>query len=79
MLVSRGRLGGRVRSHNACCVVCAVVRLMHYKYEFEYGSNSTAWWRREALGEYLPALNRGNPSLRQFAKHQGWNVADKLY
>lgn len=33
------------------------------------GSDSRAWWTRVFVREYLPALERGNPSLQSFVEH----------
>jgi hypothetical protein len=31
-----------------------------------------AWWKREQVGHYLPALSLENESFREVLKQQGW-------
>jgi hypothetical protein len=31
-----------------------------------------AWWKREHVGHYLPALSLENESFREVLKEQGW-------
>ena len=49
------------------------VRARYYRYRFtKPGDASGAWWSRELVGEYLPALSRDDPRLVEFLADQGW-------
>lgn len=37
-------------------------------------ANSSAWWGREKIREYLPAIERNNPSVDQFLRTTGLQV-----
>jgi Lipase maturation factor len=49
------------------------VRARYYRYRLTArGDPSGAWWSRELVGEYLPALSRDDPRLVGFLSAQGW-------
>jgi hypothetical protein len=49
------------------------VRARYYRYRFTArGEVSGAWWSRELVGDYLPALSRDDPRLVEFLSAQGW-------
>ncbi|XP_035673677.1 lipase maturation factor 2-like [Branchiostoma floridae] len=46
------------------------IRATLYHYHFtDWGKNSSAWWRRERQSEYLPPLQKDDPSLLKFLTH----------
>ena len=50
------------------------IRAHLYHYDFtNFTSDSGAWWRRTFIQEYLPALERNNPSVKKFLAAYGWN------
>jgi len=51
------------------------VRATRYRYEFsEPGDPGGAWWKRRALGSYLPILDANNESLRRYLAQYGWGA-----
>jgi Lipase maturation factor len=49
------------------------VRATLYRYEFaEPGNREGVWWKREALGPWLPPLSADDPGLSQFLEEEGW-------
>ena len=46
------------------------LRAKLYHYDFA-DSGSGAWWRRSLAGDYLPPLDRENPSVEAFLRHHG--------
>jgi hypothetical protein len=49
------------------------VRAVLYRYQFTPPGNARGdWWKREALGLWLPPLSAGDPRLIQFLKQAGW-------
>jgi hypothetical protein len=55
------------------------VRAVLYKYEFAAPQDgSRAWWKRTALGAWLPPLAANDPRLRQFLEAYGWSLESKL-
>ena len=52
------------------------IRASYYRYEFAPpGDPSHAWWRRQRVGDWIPALSADDPSLRQLAIAAGWHPA----
>lgn len=59
-------------------------RLFHYDFtryntswarslpQVEILSHSNVWWTRRFVQEYIPPLNRNNPSVATFLEHHGW-------
>ncbi len=47
------------------------VRARIYRYRFTGGGQGEAWWVRELVGEYLPALSRDDPLLLDYLRTQG--------
>ena len=35
--------------------------------------DDAAWWKRKAVGQYLPALDADNDSLKEFLRHAGYS------
>jgi len=60
----------------------SAVRAEHFLYQYTAAAAaggaaaSGDTWRRTRVGEYLPALTLGNPSLRQFVEAHGWPSPD---
>ena len=49
------------------------IRAQHFQYRFADASKGeVGWWHRDEIGNYLPPLNLGNPSLHQFLRDHGW-------
>lgn len=49
------------------------IRAELYRYRFAPpGDTSGAWWQRERLGSYMPALSADDPRLVRFLQHHGW-------
>ncbi len=49
------------------------VRATLYRYTFvEAGKSAGAWWKREPLGLWLPALSADDPNLLRFLAEAGW-------
>ena len=50
------------------------VRAVLYRYHFAPPGNSQGdWWRRERLGEWLPAMGVDDPRLLVILKEAGWH------
>jgi hypothetical protein len=51
------------------------IRASLYEYHFTHrGDPGGAWWTRRYVDEYLPAVTRDDPSLRDFLAAYGWKV-----
>jgi len=49
------------------------IRAELYRYRFTGpGDRTKAWWARERLGPYMPAISLDNPSLADFLRAYGW-------
>jgi lipase maturation factor len=49
------------------------IRAELYRYKFApLNDPSRAWWKRERLGPWLPALSADDPALRRFLAANGW-------
>ncbi|HEY0257442.1 MAG TPA: lipase maturation factor family protein, partial [Candidatus Methylacidiphilales bacterium] len=49
------------------------VRAVYYKYQFApFGNPEHAYWTRERLGLWLPALSIDNAELKSFLQAEGW-------
>ena len=49
------------------------IRAVFYRYRFAPPRDPTgAWWKREPLGLWLPALSAADPKLRRFLAAYGW-------
>jgi hypothetical protein len=49
------------------------IRARYYRYQFApAGDPSGAWWKRSALGLWLPALSVDDPGLQEFLRAYGW-------
>ncbi len=49
------------------------IRAVLYRYEFAKPGNPEGnWWKREALGLWLPPLSAADPRLPDFLKQAGW-------
>jgi len=49
------------------------LRAVLYRYQFAPPGNSGGnWWKREALGLWLPPLSAEDPRLIQFLNQAGW-------
>jgi hypothetical protein len=49
------------------------VRARLYRYELTSWGES-GWWRRELVGEYLPALSLEDPRLSGYLEAHGWST-----
>ena len=50
------------------------IRAVLYRYHFAPPGNSQGdWWRRERLGEWLPAMGVDDPRLLEILKEAGWH------
>eukprot|EP00741_Cyanophora_paradoxa_P017792 tig00021017_g17184.t1 len=53
----------------------AFLRARAYRYTYaapgSEAARAGAWWARTDLPDYMPTLERGNPSVEQFLKHHG--------
>ena len=38
---------------------------------FENFRPTSSWWKREEVGEYLPAISKDEPTLVRYLKHSG--------
>jgi hypothetical protein len=49
------------------------IRAELYQYEFtRCGDHTRAWWKRERIAEYLPALSLENPSFLRYLQNRDW-------
>lgn len=48
------------------------VRAVLYRYRFTRPGEGAAWWQRERLGLWLPAISVENAEVRRFLGAQGW-------
>jgi hypothetical protein len=37
-------------------------------YDYEFARREGVWWERKHVGEYVPTLQRGNPTMEQFLR-----------
>ena len=50
------------------------IRATYYRYEFAPpGDPRRAWWKRQRVGDWLPALSASDPRLRALAAERGWH------
>jgi hypothetical protein len=54
-------------------------RLYHYEFTRVSGASGnhevTDWWKREFVRDYIPMIEKGNPSLIAFVNREGWGRA----
>jgi hypothetical protein len=47
------------------------IRARLYRYQFAPIGEKT-WWKRERVGEWLPALDANDPQFRRLLEEMGW-------
>ncbi len=51
------------------------IRAELYRYQFaKPGNTEGAWWKRERIGEWLPALSADDEGFKQFLSANGWDA-----
>ena len=48
------------------------IRATLYRYDFVPASAHAGWWKREALGVWLPPLTSDDPRLLDALQQMGW-------